>query len=128
MHKTINNLEEIKDKLNQLKADLSENVRIIAISKTFLIEDIKPLIEYGHEDFGENKIQEAVNKWSDIKNKNPKLKLHMVGKIQTNKVKFLLPLFDYIHSLDNLKLAQKISDEEIKKKKKTKNFYTSKYR
>jgi PLP dependent protein len=122
MHKTINNLEEIKDKLNQLKADLSENVRIIAISKTFLIEDIKPLIEYGHEDFGENKIQEAVNKWSDIKNKNPKLKLHMVGKIQTNKVKFLLPLFDYIHSLDNLKLAQKISDEEIKKKKKLKIF------
>ena len=122
MHTTINNLEEIKDKLNQLKADLSENVRIIAISKTFLIEDIKPLIEYGHEDFGENKIQEAVNKWSDIKNKNPKLKLHMVGKIQTNKVKFLLPLFDYIHSLDNLKLAQKISDEEIKKKKKLKIF------
>jgi pyridoxal phosphate enzyme (YggS family) len=122
MHKIINNLEEIKDKLNQLKADLSENVRIIAVSKTFLIEDIEPLIEYGHEDFGENKIQEAVNKWSDIKNKNPKLKLHMVGKIQTNKVKFLLPLFDYIHSLDNLKLAQKISDEEIKKKKKLKIF------
>ena len=122
MHKIINNLEEIKDKLNQLKADLSENVRIIAVSKTFLIEDIEPLIEYGHEDFGENKIQEAVNKWSDIKNKNPKLKLHMVGKIQTNKVKFLLPLFDYIHSLDNLKLAKKISDEEIKKKKKLKIF------
>ncbi|MDA7604215.1 YggS family pyridoxal phosphate-dependent enzyme [Candidatus Pelagibacter sp.] len=122
MHKIINNLEEIKDKLNQLKSDLSENVRIIAVSKTFLIEDIKPLIEYGHEDFGENKIQEAINKWSDIKNKNPKLKLHMVGKIQTNKVKFLLPLFDYIHSLDNLKLAQKISDEEIKKKKKLKIF------
>ena len=122
MHKIINNLEEIKDKLNQLKSDLSENMRIIAVSKTFLIEDIKPLIEYGHEDFGENKIQEAVNKWSDIKNKNPKLKLHMVGKIQTNKVKFLLPLFDYIHSLDNLKLAQKISDEEIKKKKKLKIF------
>ena len=122
MHKIINNLEEIKDKLNQLKADLSENVRIIAVSKTFLIEDIEPLIEYGHEDFGENKIQEAVNKWSKIKDKNPKLKLHMIGKIQTNKVKFLLPLFDYIHSLDNLKLAQKISDEEIKKKKKLKIF------
>ena len=122
MHKIIDNLKEIKDKLNQLKDDLSENVRIIAVSKTFLIEDIEPLIEYGHEDFGENKIQEAVNKWSDIKNKNPKLKLHMIGKIQTNKVKFLLPLFDYIHSLDNLKLAQKISDEEIKKKKKLKIF------
>ena len=122
MHKIINNLEEIKLKSNQLKSDLQKKIKIIAVSKTFLIEDIEPLIEYGHEDFGENKIQEAVNKWSDIKNKNPKLKLHMVGKIQTNKVKFLLPLFDYIHSLDNLKLAQKISDEEIKKKKKLKIF------
>ncbi len=86
------------------------------------MKDIEPLIKYGHEDFGENKIQEAVSKWSDIKDKNPKLKLHMIGKIQTNKVKFLLPLFDYIHSLDSLKLAQKISDEEIKKKKKLKIF------
>ena len=91
------------------------------------MKDIEPLIQYGHEDFGENKIQEAVSKWSDIKDKNPKLKLHMIGKIQTNKVKFLLPLFDYIHSLDSLKLAQKISEEEIKKKKKIKDFYSSKY-
>ena len=70
-----------------------------------------------NKDFGENKIQEAISKWSDIKEKNPQLRLHMLGKIQTNKVKFLLPLFDYIHSLDNLKLAQKISEEEIKKKR-----------
>ena len=86
------------------------------------MKDIEPLIEYGHEDFGENKIQEAVGKWSDIKDQNPSLKLHMLGKIQTNKVKYLLPLFDYIHSLDNLKLAQKIANEEIKKKKKLKIF------
>ena len=122
MHKIIDNLEEIKDKLNQLNTDSHVNVKIIAVSKTFFMKDIEPLIQYGHEDFGENKIQEAVSKWSDIKDKNPKLKLHMIGKIQTNKVKFLLPLFDYIHSLDNLKLAQKISDEEIKKKKKLKIF------
>ena len=117
MHKIIDNLEEIKDKLNQLNTDSHVNVKIIAVSKTFFMKDIEPLIQYGHEDFGENKIQEAVSKWSDIKDKNPKLKLHMIGKIQTNKVKFLLPLFDYIHSLDSLKLAKKISEEEIKKKK-----------
>ena len=122
MHKIVSNLEEIKGKLNQLKPELNENLKIIAVSKTFLMKDIEPLIYYGHEDFGENKIQEAVSKWSVIKDKNPTLKLHMLGKIQTNKVKFLLPLFDYIHSLDNLKLAQKISIEEIKKKKKLKIF------
>ena len=124
MHKIINNLLNIQDTLNQLKLDLQEDTKtkIIAVSKTFLMNDIQPLIKYGHKDFGENKIQEAVSKWSDIKEKNPQLKLHMLGKIQTNKVKFLLPLFDYIHSLDNLKLAQKISEEEIKKKKKLKIF------
>ena len=122
MHKIVNNLEEIKGKLNQLKPDLNENLKIIAVSKTFLMKDIEPLINYGHKDFGENKIQEAIAKWSDIKDKKPNLKLHMLGKIQTNKVKFLIPLFDYIHSLDNLKLAKKISGEEIKKKKKLKIF------
>ncbi len=117
MHKIISNLEKIKFKLNQLKPDLNENIKIIAVSKTFSLEHINPLINYGHNDFGENKIQEAISKWSDIKDKFPKLKLHMIGKVQTNKAKFLLPLFDYIHSLDNLKLAQKIADEEIKKKR-----------
>jgi len=104
--------------------DLQEDTKtkIIAVSKTFLMNDIQPLIQHGHKDFGENKIQEAISKWSDIKEKNPQLKLHMLGKIQTNKVKFLLPLFDYIHSLDNLKLAQKISEEETKKNKKLKIF------
>jgi len=95
---------------------------IIAVSKTHPIKEILPLINYGHINFGENKIQEAQEKWSDIKSSLPKLKLHMLGKIQTNKVKFLIPLFDYIHSLDNLKLAQKISQEEIKKNKKIKIF------
>jgi pyridoxal phosphate enzyme (YggS family) len=124
MHKIINNLLKIQDTLNQLKSDLQEDTKtkIIAVSKTFLMNDIHPLIQHGHKDFGENKIQEAIGKWSDIKEKNPQIKLHMLGKIQTNKVKFLLPLFDYIHSLDNLKLAQKISEEEIKKKKKLKIF------
>ena len=95
---------------------------IIAVSKTYPIKDILPLINYGHINFGENKIQEAMEKWSDIKSDFPRLKLHMLGKVQTNKVKFLIPLFDYIHSLDNLKLAQKISQEQIKKNKKIKIF------
>ena len=104
--------------------DLQEDTKtkIIAVSKTFLMKDIQPLVQHGHKDFGENKIQEAISKWSDIKEKNPQLRLHMLGKIQTNKVNFLLPLFDYIHSLDNLKLAQKISEEETKKNKKLKIF------
>ena len=124
MHKIVNNLLKIQDILNQLKLDLQEDTKtkIIAVSKTFLMNDIQPLVQHGHKDFGENKIQEAISKWSDIKEKNPQLKLHMLGKIQTNKVKFLLPLFDYIHSLDNLKLAQKISEEETKKNKKLKIF------
>ena len=95
---------------------------IVAVSKTHPIKDILPLINHGHINFGENKIQEAIEKWSDIKNDFPRLKLHMLGKVQTNKVKFLIPLFDYIHSLDNLKLAQKIAQEQIKKNKKIKIF------
>ena len=117
MHKTINNLEHIKKKLvNQQKA------KIIAVSKTLTSENIVPLLDYGHRDFCENKIQEALQKWPNLKEKYTDINLHMIGKLQTNKVKFLLPLFDYFHSLDNLKLAQKISDEEIKKKKKLKIF------
>ena len=92
--------------------------QIIAVSKTFSIDNINPLIIHGHKHFGENKIQEAVAKWKLAKSENPKIKLHMLGKIQTNKVKFLLPLFDYIHSLDNLKLAEKIATEQIKEIKK----------
>ena len=96
--------------------------KIIAVSKTFKIDKILPLINYGHIDFGENKIQEAVDKWTEIKLKNSNIKLHMIGKLQTNKVKFAVKLFDYIHSVDNKKLAQKIADEQKKMSKKIKIF------
>ena len=81
-----------------------------------------PLIDHGHSDFGENKVQEAMDKWTEIKNKNKNIKLHMVGKLQTNKVKFALPLFDFIHSLDNLKLAKKISEVQKQYENKPKIF------
>ena len=120
MHRIVNNLEEIKAKINQLKPDLQEKIKIIAVSKTFLIKDIEPLIEYGHQDFGENKVQEAIDKWTDIKNINHKIKLHLIGRLQTNKVKFALKIFDYIHSLDSEKLASKIAEEQVKQEKKPK--------
>lgn len=96
--------------------------KIIAVSKTFTIDKIKPLIEHGHLDFGENKVQEAVDKWSDIKFKNKNLNLHLIGNLQTNKVKFAIRLFDYIHSVDSEKLAKKIFDEQEKQNKKVKIF------
>ncbi len=95
---------------------------IIAVSKTFKIDKILPLINYGHLHFGENKVQEAVEKWSDIKIENPNIKLHMVGKLQTNKVKLAVKIFDYIHSVDSEKLAKKIADEQNKINKKIKIF------
>ena len=95
---------------------------IIAVSKTFSISDILPVINYGQIHFGENKIQEAIDKWESIKIDFKHIKLHMVGKLQTNKVKYLIPFFDYLHSLDNIKLAQKISSEQKKKNKKLKIF------
>ena len=120
MHRIVNNLEEIKAKINQLKPDLQKKIKIIAVGKTFLIKDIEPLIEYGHQDFGENKVQEAIDKWTDIKKINHKIKLHLIGRLQTNKVKFALKIFDYIHSLDSEKLASKIAEEQIKQEKKPK--------
>ena len=81
-----------------------------------------PLIEYGHLEYGENKVQEAITKWTDLKLLNPNIKLHLIGKLQTNKVKFALKLFDYIHSVDTKKLAKKIADEELKQNKKIKIF------
>ena len=96
--------------------------KIIAVSKTFPIENILPLIEHGHLDFGENKVQEALDKWSDIKNDKQNIKLHLIGRLQTNKVKFALKIFDYIHSLDSEKLANKIADEQEKQRKKPKIF------
>ena len=125
MHKNIKNLiyiqNEIKSKIFEYKIK-DYNPNIIAISKTFKIDHILPLIEYGHIHFGENKIQEAMDKWSEIKNNNIQIKLHMVGKLQTNKVKFAIKIFDYIHSVDNFKLAKKISDEQKKNNKKPKIF------
>ena len=114
MHKSITNLIEIKREIN-LKDD--NQVRIIAVSKTFSIEKILPLIDYGHVDFGENKVQEAIDKWSIIKTKKSDLNLHMIGKLQTNKVKQAVKIFDYIHSLDSIKLAKKISEEQNKIKR-----------
>ena len=122
MHKTVNNLLSIENQIKELKTDGKKIPKIIAVSKTFDMNNITPLIAHGHKDFGENKIQEAVEKWTKVKNENSEIKLHMLGKIQTNKVEFLLPLFDYIHSLDNIKLAEKISSEQIKKKFKPKIF------
>ena len=122
MHKTVNNLISIQNQLKELDFKNEEDPQIIAVSKTFSIDNINPLIIHGHKHFGENKIQEAVDKWTLIKSENPEIKLHMLGKIQTNKVKFLFPLFDYIHSLDSLKLAEKIALEQIKKNKNIKIF------
>ena len=109
---------------NELKSRSEEGLKtnIIAVTKTFPVSEIKPLIDYGHLHYGENKVQEALEKWSDVKNNQKSLKLHMIGKLQTNKVKFVIPLFDYIHSLDNVKLAQKISLEQKKLNKKLKIF------
>ena len=110
MHQTVQNLlninNQIKAKINELKYN-NYKPEIIAISKTFSISHILPLIDYGHIHFGENKVQEAVEKWMEIKTNNKNIKLHMVGKLQTNKVKIALKVFDFIHSLDNLKLAKK---------------------
>jgi len=103
---------KIKSNLSDLK--INKLPKIIAVSKTFKIDKILPLIEYGHLNFGENKVQEATDKWTEIKLKHPNIKLHMIGKLQTNKVKFAVKLFDYIHSVDSTKLAQKIADEQIK--------------
>ena len=112
MHKSVDNLILIKKEI-QFKNSIAE---IIAVSKTFPINDILPLINYGHKHFGENKVQEAIEKWTTIKYEFKEIRLHLIGKLQTNKVKYILPLFDYIHSLDNIKLAEKISQEQEKKK------------
>ena len=125
MHKTVQNLISIQDTIKSKLEDFNINERIpkiIAVSKTFKIDHILPLIEYGHLDYGENKVQEALEKWTDIKSKNNKINLHLIGKLQTNKVKFAIKIFDYIHSLDNEKLAKKIADEQKKQNKKPKIF------
>ena len=125
MHETVKNLISIQSLINSKLLELKEKSRIpkiIAVSKTFKIDHILPLIQYGHLDFGENKVQEAIEKWTDIKNQNKDIRLHLIGKLQTNKVKFAVKIFDYIHSLDNEKLAKKIAEEQIKQNVKPKIF------
>ena len=124
MHNSVINLNNIKKKINERLNDLGKNKspKIIAVSKTFPIEKIYPLIDNGHLHFGENKVQESVNKWSALKSKNKDIQLHFIGKLQKNKVKYAVKIFDYIHSVDNEQLAKKISEEIIKVKRKIKIF------
>ena len=124
MDNTIKNLLDIKNNIKNYlnEQNINSYPKIIAVSKTFKIDKILPLLENGHIDFGENKVQEAVEKWTTVKKTYPKIQLHMIGKLQTNKVKFVVKLFDYIHSVDNAKLAKKIADEQLKLNKKLKIF------
>ena len=124
MHYSIQNYKDIIRSITTKLEDqkITKVPKIIAVSKTFKLEKILPLIEYGHLDYGENKVQEAIDKWTDTKLKNPDIKIHLVGKLQTNKVKFAIKIFDYIHSVDSIKLARKIANEQIKQNKKVKIF------
>jgi len=125
MHETVQNLVNIKKSIKSKLLDFKQESRIpkiIAVSKTFKLEHIMPLIYYGHVDFGENKVQEAINKWSDVKTNNKSIKLHLIGKLQTNKVKLAVKFFDFIHSLDSEKLAKKIADEQEKQNLRPKIF------
>ena len=117
MENVVKNFKLIKQEIANKK-----NVKLVAVTKTFPISHILPVINEGHNDFGENKVQEAMEKWTTIKQDFPNINLHLIGKLQTNKVKFVLPLFDYIHSLDSVKLANKIADEQVKKNFKPKIF------
>ena len=118
MHDSINNLILIKKEIQEI----NPICQLIVVTKTFGIEKIEPIIKTGHKHFGENKVQEALEKWTETKDNNKDIKLHLIGKLQTNKVKFCLPLFDYIHGLDNIKLAEKIANEQVKKNFKPKIF------
>ena len=125
MHKNVKNLidltTEVKEKINSIGKKNYEP-KIIAVSKTFSLESISPLIDYGHIHFGENKVQEATQKWLNLKGVNKSIKLHMLGKLQTNKVKQAVAIFDYIHSVDSIKLATKIANEQIKQNRSLKIF------
>ena len=120
-------IKRYQDTISLIKSNIENNQnlkfpKIIAVSKTFKLEKILPLIDHGHIDYGENKVQEAIEKWTSIKEKKPNIKLHLIGRLQTNKVKFAIKIFDYIHSLDSIKLAKKIADEEKKQNKKIQLF------
>ena len=124
MHNTVKKFQDIENNIKNYLKELNINniPKIIAVSKTFQIDKILPLIDYGHTDFGENKVQEAFEKWLEIKKVNSHINLHMIGKLQTNKVKSAVQIFDYIHSVDSAKLAKKISDEQNKINKSIKIF------
>ena len=124
MHESVQKLIHIEELVKSKEVDLNKPKasKIIAISKTFSLDKIMPLINHGHYHYGENKVQEALDKWSEIKAEKPELKLHLVGKLQTNKVKFAVKLFDFIHSVDSKKLAKKIYDEQLNQKKRVKVF------
>jgi pyridoxal phosphate enzyme (YggS family) len=124
MHDSVQKYKDIISAINRKieEQKLNKTPKVIAVSKTFKLEKILPLIEYGHLDYGENKVQEAIDKWSSIKLKNQNIRLHLIGKLQTNKVKHAIKIFDYIHSLDSMKLAKKIADEQDKQNKKLKLF------
>lgn len=124
MHNSIQKYKDIISAIDRKVEEQKINLKpkVIAVSKTFKLEKILPLIDYGHLDYGENKVQEAVDKWSEIKLIKQNIKLHLIGKLQTNKVKHAIKIFDYIHSVDSMKLAQKIADEQYKQKKNLKLF------
>ena len=122
-----NSVQKYKDIISAINRKIEEQKiistpKVIAVSKTFSLAKILPLIEYGHLDYGENKVQEAIEKWSDIKLEKPNIKLHLIGKLQTNKVKHAVKIFDFIHSVDSLKLVTKIADEQQKQNKNVKLF------
>ena len=124
MHQSVKNLIDIENKIksNLNNLNIKQLPKIIAVSKTFSIDKIQPLISHGHLHYGENKVQEAIEKWSDLKKNSPEIQLHMIGRLQSNKVKFAIKLFDFIHSVDNKKLMKKISDEQKKLNKRIKVF------
>jgi len=124
MHSSVQKYKDIISSINRKIEEQKTNItpKVIAVSKTFKLEKILPLIEYGHLDYGENKVQEAIEKWSEIKLKKQNIKLHLIGRLQSNKVKYAVKIFDYIHSVDSKKLAQKIADEQNKQNKKLKLF------
>tara|TARA_Y100000389_G_scaffold190343_1_gene215080 strand:+ start:201 stop:860 length:660 start_codon:yes stop_codon:yes gene_type:complete len=124
MHDSVQKYKDILSAINRKIEEQKINSipKVIAVSKTFKLEKILPLIEYGHLDYGENKVQEAIDKWSEIKQNKQNIKLHLIGKLQTNKVRHAIKIFDYIHSLDSIKLAKKIAEEQQKQKKNLKLF------
>ena len=124
MHDSVQKYKDIISAIDRKIEEQKLNItpKVIAVSNTFKLEKILALIEYGHLDYGENKVQEAIDKWSSIKSKNQNIRLHLIGRLQTNKVKHAISIFDYIHSLDSIKLAKKIADEQNKQNKKLKLF------